>query len=45
MIQPASIPIASADRDQTLGEEMANAISHGLGTLLVSVQFSHLDSS
>jgi hemolysin III len=34
MIQPATIPIASADRDQTLGEEMANAISHGLGALL-----------
>jgi len=34
MTQSASIPIASADRDQTPGEEIANAISHGLGTLL-----------
>src|SRR4051812_14178629 len=28
---PATPP---ADRDQTLGEEIANAISHGLGVLL-----------
>jgi hemolysin III len=34
MIQPTPAATAAVDRDQTLGEEIANAISHGLGALL-----------